>query len=79
MQSAAERHRSGRSSTMGVDDRMKNTAEDLGGKAKETAGKLTDDERLEAEGKAQQTKADLKNAGENVKEAADDVKDAFKH
>lgn len=63
---------------MGVGDRMENTAEDLGGKAKEAAGKLTDDERLEAEGKAQQTKADLKNAGENVKDAADDVKDAFK-
>jgi uncharacterized protein YjbJ (UPF0337 family) len=74
----ADRHCSGRSSTMGVGDRMENTAEDLGGKAKEAAGKLTDDERLEAEGKAQQTKADLKNAGENVKEAADDVKDAFK-
>lgn len=64
---------------MGVGDRMENAAEDLGGKAKEAAGKMTDDERLEAEGKAQQTKADLKNAGENVKEAVDDVKDAFKH
>ena len=49
--STADRCRSGRSSTMGVDDRMENTAEDLKGKAKEAAGKMTDDERLEAEGK----------------------------
>ncbi|MFD4421031.1 CsbD family protein [Agromyces sp. NPDC058484] len=57
---------------MGAGDRMKNAAEDLGGKAKETAGKATDDERLEREGKTDQAKADLKNA-------AEDVKDAFKH
>lgn len=57
---------------MGNDDRMENTGEDLKGKAKETWGKVTDDEKLEAEGKMDQAKADLKNAGE-------DVKDAFKH
>ena len=57
---------------MGVDDRMENAAEDLGGKAKEATGKMTDDERLETEGKTDQAKADLKNA-------AEDVKDAFKH
>jgi uncharacterized protein YjbJ (UPF0337 family) len=57
---------------MGADDKLNNAGEDLKGKAKEAAGKLTDDERMEAEGKGDQTKADLKNAGENVK-------DAFKH
>lgn len=54
---------------MGIDDKMKNAAEDLGGKAKEAAGKLTDNERLEAEGEADQAKAKLKKAGENVKDA----------
>ncbi|MGJ7440731.1 CsbD family protein [Aquipuribacter sp. MA13-6] len=54
---------------MGLGDKIKNTAEDLGGKAKEAAGKATDNERLEAEGKADQSKADLKQAGENVKDA----------
>ena len=54
---------------MGVDDRMENTAEDLKGKTKEAAGKVTDNERLEAEGKMDQAKADLKNAGEDVKDA----------
>jgi len=36
----------------------KGIVEDVKGKAKEVAGKLTDDERLEREGKAQQRKAD---------------------
>ena len=56
---------------MGLDDKIKNTAQDLTGKAKEAAGKLTDNEKLEAEGKADQGKANLKKAGENVKDAFD--------
>jgi uncharacterized protein YjbJ (UPF0337 family) len=54
---------------MGADDKMENAGEKLGGKAKEAAGKLTDNERLEAEGKGDQTKADLKGAGEKLKDA----------
>jgi uncharacterized protein YjbJ (UPF0337 family) len=54
---------------MGVGDKMENAAEKVGGKAKEAAGKMTDDEEKIAEGKADQTKADLKQAGENVKDA----------
>lgn len=54
---------------MGLDDKIENAAEKLGGKGKEAAGKASDDERLEAEGKADQTKADLKQAGEKVKDA----------
>jgi uncharacterized protein YjbJ (UPF0337 family) len=54
---------------MGGDDKMKNMAEDVSGKAKEATGKVTDDESLEAEGKADQTEADLKQAGEKVKDA----------
>lgn len=57
---------------MGIDDRIENRAEDMGGKMKEAAGKATGDERLEREGKRDQAKADLK-------DAAEDVKDAFKH
>ena len=55
--------------TMGFDDKVKNAAEDLGGKVKEGVGKLTHNEHLEAEGKADQVKADVKKAGENVKDA----------
>ncbi len=54
---------------MGLDDKIQNAAQDAAGKAKEAVGKGTDDERLEAEGQADQTKANLKKAGENVKDA----------
>ncbi|WP_096714344.1 CsbD family protein [Microbacterium sp. SZ1] len=54
---------------MGLDDKIKNAAQDIAGKAKETVGKLTDNDKLEAEGKADQIKADAKKAGENVKDA----------
>lgn len=54
---------------MGIDDKISNAAEDAKGKLKEGAGKATDDERLEAEGKGDQSKADLKQAGEKVKDA----------
>jgi uncharacterized protein YjbJ (UPF0337 family) len=54
---------------MGIDDKIENKAEDLGGKAKEAAGEATDDEDLEAEGKTDQMKSSLKDAKENVKDA----------
>ena len=54
---------------MGLDDKMENKGEDLKGKAKEATGKVTNDEELEAEGKTDQTKSDLKDAKENVKDA----------
>lgn len=63
---------------MGIADKAKNAAEELAGKAKEAVGNLTNNEELEAEGKADQAKADVKNAGENVKDAGNDIKDAFK-
>ncbi|MFB2554172.1 CsbD family protein [Herbiconiux liangxiaofengii] len=57
---------------MSAGDKIENAAQDLAGKAKEAFGKATNDDSKVAEGKADQSKADLKNAGENVK-------DAFKH
>jgi len=54
---------------MGLGDKAENMKDDVVGKAKEGAGKATDNERLEAEGQADQSKADLKQAGENVKDA----------
>lgn len=54
---------------MGLDDKIKNAAQDLVGKGKEATGKATDNERLEAEGQNDQTQAELKKAGENVKDA----------
>jgi uncharacterized protein YjbJ (UPF0337 family) len=58
---------------MGTDDKLRNQGEDLKGKAKETIGRATDDEELEARGRADQTKANVKQAGEKVKDA---IKDA---
>jgi uncharacterized protein YjbJ (UPF0337 family) len=54
---------------MAAGDKINNAAEDLKGKAKEAAGKVTDNQKLEAEGKADQAKANIKKAGENVKDA----------
>ena len=53
---------------MGTDDKIKNKAEELAGKGKETVGRATDDPQLEAEGKVDQDKSDLKQAGEKVKD-----------
>jgi uncharacterized protein YjbJ (UPF0337 family) len=53
---------------MSATDKIKNAAQDLTGKAKEAAGKVTDNEDLQAEGEADQNKADAKKAGENVKD-----------
>ncbi len=54
---------------MALGDKIQNAAQDLAGKAKEAAGKATDNEKLEAEGRGDQTAADAKKAGENVKDA----------
>ncbi len=53
---------------MGLDDKIRNAGEEMAGKVKEGMGKASDDERLEAEGKGDQTSANLKQAGENVKD-----------
>jgi uncharacterized protein YjbJ (UPF0337 family) len=54
---------------MGIGDKMKNAAEEVKGKVKETTGDATDDKDLQAEGKGEQTAADLKQAGEKAKDA----------
>jgi uncharacterized protein YjbJ (UPF0337 family) len=57
---------------MGLDDKIDNKSEELRGKAKEGVGRATDDEELEAQGRGDQAKANVKQAGEKIK-------DAFKH
>jgi uncharacterized protein YjbJ (UPF0337 family) len=54
---------------MGLDDKMENMKDKVTGQGKEAAGKATDNERLEAEGRADQSAADIKQAGEKVKDA----------
>ncbi|MFL6220603.1 MAG: CsbD family protein [Actinomycetes bacterium] len=57
---------------MAVDDsarnKTRNTAQKVKGQFKEAAGRVTGDERLEAEGRTDKTKANLKQAGEKVKD-----------
>ena len=54
---------------MGLGDKASNSAQDAQGKVKETAGDATDNRDLEAEGHKDQASANLKQAGENVKDA----------
>jgi uncharacterized protein YjbJ (UPF0337 family) len=54
---------------MGTDDKLSNKGEELRGKAKESVGRATGDEELEAQGRGDQAKADIKQAGEKVKDA----------
>ncbi|MGN6219617.1 MAG: CsbD family protein [Microbacterium sp.] len=57
---------------MGLDDDIKHNAEDMKGKVKEKVGDATDNERLQAEGVADQASAKVKKAGDDVKDALTD-------
>ncbi|MGT2425801.1 CsbD family protein [Amnibacterium kyonggiense] len=53
---------------MALGDKISNAAEGLAGKAEEAAGKAKGDEGLEAEGRGDQTSAQAKKVGEDVKD-----------
>lgn len=57
---------------MSAEDKLKNAAQDVTGKAKEAVGTVTGNDSLKAEGKLDQTKADLKQSGEKIKDALSD-------
>lgn len=52
-----------------MDNKFDNKAQELKGTAKEKIGGMTDDESLQAEGTADKTKGNLKQAGEKIKDA----------
>ena len=54
---------------MAADDKVENQTDKVKGKVKETAGTLQGDEELRNEGKADQTKGNIKQAGEKIKDA----------
>ena len=54
---------------MATTDKVKNTAQRAKGKVKEAAGTATGNDKLRAKGKTDQRKGNLKQAGENVKDA----------
>ncbi|MBV9445651.1 MAG: CsbD family protein [Streptosporangiaceae bacterium] len=53
---------------MGLADKASNKAEELKGEGKEATGQATNDPELEAEGKTDQAKGNLKQAGEKIKD-----------
>ncbi|MFB7781943.1 CsbD family protein [Streptomyces vinaceus] len=53
-------------------EKTKATAEQAKGKAKEAMGRMTGNERMTAEGHADQAKG-------NARHAKEDIKDAFRH
>ncbi|MER6735513.1 CsbD family protein [Streptomyces sp. NPDC007251] len=54
-------------------DKAGNAGDKIKGKAKEAVGKAVGNERLEAEGKADQVEGDVRQAGEKAKDAAKDI------
>ncbi len=58
---------------MGLGDKISNKAQEMAGKGKEAFGDATDNEKLQAEGAADQAAAKAKQAGEHTKDAAKDV------
>ncbi|MGJ3191926.1 CsbD family protein [Paenarthrobacter nitroguajacolicus] len=62
---------------MGLGDKIKNATEEAVGKVKEKTGQASGDRDLQAEGQAEQTTANLKQAGEKAKDAAKGVKDSL--
>ena len=50
-------------------DKVKGVANQASGKVKEGVGKATNDDSVKAKGKRDQSKADMKDAGEKVKDA----------
>jgi uncharacterized protein YjbJ (UPF0337 family) len=54
---------------MGANDKISNKLDDMAGKAKEGVGKVTGDRATENEGKVDQAKSSLKDAGEKIKDA----------
>ena len=56
---------------MGWDDKMENKKDEAKGATKENLGQAPDDEQMQRQGKTDQTKS-------NLKQARDQVKDAFR-
>ena len=57
---------------MGAEDKFQNKADEVAGKAKEKAGEMTGNESMEKEGQKDKTKANVKQAGEKIKDVFKD-------
>lgn len=63
---------------MGLADDAKNKGEEFSGKAKESVGDAVGNDDLKREGQGDQVESKFKQAGDKVKDAANDIKDSFK-
>ena len=54
---------------MATEDKARNKVTEMKGKAKKETGKAIGNEQMEAEGKTDEAKGNLKQAGEKVKDA----------
>ena len=66
-------HREKGDNIMTMGDKIKHAGEEAVGKVKEATGKATNDQDLEARGQGDQAKANVKQAGDSVADAAHDV------
>ena len=55
---------------MSIAEKIAHTAEAVKGSAKKMAGRVTGSRRLRAEGRADQAKGDIKQAGAKIKDAS---------
>lgn len=55
-------------------DRVEGAGKNIGGKVKEAAGKVTGDEKLKAEGRADQVEGKVQNAVGGVKDSVRDAR-----
>jgi len=54
---------------MSLADKLRNKAQELRGRIKRNTGEVTGDQGLQAEGRADEVKSNLKQAGEKIKDA----------
>ncbi|MDQ3431625.1 MAG: CsbD family protein [Actinomycetota bacterium] len=54
---------------MGGEDKTKNKVEEIQGQAQSSIGETTGDKDMQAEGEKKQSKANVKQAGEKIKDA----------
>jgi len=66
--SSRSEDRNRKEDAMSAENKIKATAEKVTGKAKEAAGHIANNEKLVAEGKADQAKGHVRDAAENVKD-----------
>jgi uncharacterized protein YjbJ (UPF0337 family) len=64
---------------MSAKNKLSNAAQGARGKVKQVAGALTGNRKTEMKGRRQQVRADLKNAGQQVKGSGRKVKDSMDH